>query len=539
MIMTRPGLFRERRSAVSVLFATAVIPLLALIGLAIDFGRWSEVNAALNVSANVAALNGAKLATDAMVYGDQNYQTDAQNAAAQWFTAEVGASGSTLLANYPAVTVTQGPNISVTVGFAGTVPSIFGGILFHILTYPVTGSAAAAVTTAPFLNVHILLDDSGSMDIGASNTDIQTMQQLTGCSSIGAIEAGGGGNEAGQDYSAYQCQSGGNKYDGGLTCPFPVPAPTPYTVTPLPPSAVPSPGCAAPSWWNPDPKVWPTPGAWPAKTTWTAGAVCAFACHWDNSKPAGEGNDYWALARSTIGAANQVTLRFDLVKQATNQVINTMQSDDLPIDNLNVGIWTFNHGLNQVYPAPPGGVPTAPYAGDAWSTAIADVGGPPSEAGQPDTGIQPYCCDNGDGSTDFTDSMAKLVSLLPQSGDGTTAQNPREVLFIVTDGMEDYTPSGGSRVNRAVNPSLCTAFKNLGFTVYVVYTPYTPLMNGFYLSTNYPIVEGTGSGTLAYNLQECASSNSDYIAASDATSLNNALQKFLKAAMTAPARFTK
>ena len=84
---------------------------------------------------------------------------------------------------------------------------------------------------------------------------------------------------------------------------------------------------------------------------------------------AGTGNDYYALARSTIGTPYQVNLRFDLVKSAVNQVITTMQADNLPINNLKVGIFWFADILTKVYPA-------TGEAGNDWATALADVGGP-------------------------------------------------------------------------------------------------------------------------------------------------------------------
>jgi hypothetical protein len=87
--------------------------------------------------------------------------------------------------------------------------------------------------------------------------------------------------------------------------------------------------------------------------------------------------------------------------------------------------------------------------------------------------------------------------------------------------------------------SACTQFKDMGFTVYVVYTPYYPVMHEWYLVNGVSIVEGTGSDSIAYNLQACASSAADYISAGNQTSLNNALQTFLKNALASPAIFTK
>jgi hypothetical protein len=263
-----------------------------------------------------------------------------------------------------------------------------------------------------------------------------------------------------------------------------------------------------------------------------AGAPCAFACHFDSSVPAGTGNDYFGLARSTIGQTNQVTLRFDQVKAAVNTLITSMSQDNnTTLNNLNVGVFTFDSALTQVYP--PSG-----QAGNNWTAAIAAVGTAPTSPNQPDTGIQPYGGNNV-ADTNFPDTMTALSNLLTAAGDGTTSATPKKVLFLVTDGVEDYTDSNGNRYEQAIDYSYCTTFKNMGYSIYVVYTPYYPLMNDYYLNHLYTIVEGTGPGTVSYNLQQCASSADTYIAATDGTAIQAALQTFLARALVSAAKFTQ
>src|SRR5208337_1976419 len=141
-----------------------------------------------------------------------------------------------------------------------------------------------------------------------------------------------------------------------------------------------------------------------------AGAPCAFACHFDQNSAPGTGTDFYALARSTIGTTYQVNLRFDLVKAAVNQVITAMRTANLPINNLNVGIFWFADILTQVYP-------TSGEAGDDWATALTSVGGPSNVANGADTGIPPYVGANG-GNTDFPTVMADLARTLTRAGTG-------------------------------------------------------------------------------------------------------------------------
>jgi hypothetical protein len=268
-----------------------------------------------------------------------------------------------------------------------------------------------------------------------------------------------------------------------------------------------------------------------------SGEPCAFACHSDGSKPAGTGNDFYGVARRSIGTPNQVKLRFDVVKQATNQVIAAMAGYDLPVHNLNVGVFTFNDTLTQVYPAAGSSCADGAPAGEAcddWSQAIASVGAPPKVAGGQDTGIQPEVLIGASAhmDTNFTGTMQQLSRTLTPAGSGLTPAQPRKVLFLVTDGVSDYNGVGAFDYNQ------CSTFKNMGYTVYVVYTPYYPLMDFAYLYLANAAVMGTGPGSISYNLQQCASDPvHDYIAATSEGQLASALQTFLQNALTAPIRF--
>ncbi len=542
-----------RRAAVSVMFAAGAVPMIGLVGLAVDFGIWNQTNATLSVAANVAALSAVRIAANAQVTNDVNPAGQGTAAGQQWFASEVGLAnrigtmgvtlnGGTFGAN---VNVTVGPTVQATVGYSGTVPSVFGFALFGLAHYPISGQAVAVVTTAPFLNVYMMLDDSSSMQIGATNSDIITMQELTPCNPVPSLvgsQAPGAfyptgpnsnvypSNLAGQAYSAYSISG----YDGGIQTPaVALDPPLTYNaftignVTPLTCTGLNGENPQPDPLYNPPTKLLPV----------NAGPPCAFACHFDPA-PAGTGNDFYGLARSTINKPNQVTLRFDLLKTATNSVITAMQADNISsINNLQVGIYSFSTTTTRAYPDPSCGTGLACEAGGDWTTAHADVGGPASYPNGPDTGIQPSYTPTSanDGDTNFHQDMLNLQALVTPSGDGTKSTSPRKVLFLVTDGMSDTS------VNRAyspVDPADCTLFKSMGFTVYVVFTPYYPVMNGFYVTNIKPIAEPLVGSQLYTAMQACASTPQDFISASDGATLTAALQTFLKQALNSPARFT-
>jgi Flp pilus assembly protein TadG len=536
--MPATSLMRNRNGAVSVMFAAAVVPMIGLLGLAVDYGIWNQTNATLSVAANVAAMTAVKIAANAQLAGDPNALTEGKEAGQQWFNSEVGynnrigVNGVTLNgtgASGASVTVTGGATVTAQVSYSGTVPSIFGNIFAKIKTYNINGTATAIVQSAPYLNVEMLLDNSSSMDIGATTNDMVTLMQLSACDPSNAAYNGATEGASQDYYGNYAYSYNGVAYGGN------------YTPAPMPPILAlnPTTGYTAPMAQNANVMGKPGPsckGFLPAQPDGSyplAGPPCAFACHWTNVN-SGLSNDLYGMARRTIGTQYQVTLRFDLVKNATNQVISTMQSDNLAINNLNVGIYTFNKSVTQVYPT------DGTEAGGNWAAAAAAVGTPPQTSTAAETGIQPTVggLSGNNDDTAFVQSMATLQSqyLPTPSGDGTTAATPRKVLFIVTDGFLD-DPNTGER--NAFPYSACAGFKNLGYTIYVVYTPYYPVMHIAYITNNWnTIVSGTGTTSISYNLQQCASSSSDYISAADGPSLYTALQGFLKAALNTPARFT-
>ena len=399
------------------------------------------------------------------------------------------------------------------------------------------------------------------MQIGATPTDIQTMQEITPCYSVPSIlnsQAPGafyptgpkgsvyGGNLQDQNYNAYATSG----YTGSVPSPAVAPMPplgypsftvgSNNTFTQNPPGGAPNQTCTGAP---PGQPLYNDLAYAPPAATYLpvlAGPPCAFACHFAAGQ-AGTTNDFYGLARSTNGKSNQVNLRFDLVKQATDNVITAMQADNITqINNLNVGIYSFATGTTRAYPDQSCGSGTACEAGDAWSTATSDVGGPSSIPNGADTGIQPSytpaAANSGD--TNFHDSMVALQGLVTPSGDGTKATSPRKVLFLVTDGMSDTT---GVRIISPVAVADCALFKSppYNYTVYVVYTPYYPLMNAFYIGTMKGYTEPL-AGSQVYNaMQACASTPQDFISASDAPTLNAALQTFLKQALNSPARFTQ
>jgi Flp pilus assembly protein TadG len=254
-----------------------------------------------------------------------------------------------------------------------------------------------------------------------------------------------------------------------------------------------------------------------ANTTSQGG--CAFACH--QSKPSADnlgnpnGEDNYTLAKN-LG----VVTRIQNLASATAQLMNTasemMSENNATCPNgpgcYEMAIFTFNvkgSGRNcsntsiQVIYAPS----CAPSSNlGAAQTAAAGID------------VLEVCsnnflsCSNNNSDTDtaFEAAMNAVGNIMPDPGRGTSGSSPQEVLFLVTDGVDDEVNaascskplSGGSRCQQPFDTSVCTTLKNRGIRIAVLYTEYLPLpTNVWYNSWIKPFQDD-----IAPNMQSCASS---------------------------------
>jgi Flp pilus assembly protein TadG len=222
---------------------------------------------------------------------------------------------------------------------------------------------------------------------------------------------------------------------------------------------------------------------------------CAFACH-DLSDP----NNYYKLAKS-LG----VTTRIDVLRTATQQLMDTAKSTAVFSNQFRMAIYTFgasakNAGLTTIQ-SPTTNLTTA-------KTAAAAI----------DLMTVPYQNYAGDTDTDF-DVLNDINSTITNPGSGTTSSSPLKYLFFVSDGVADRVngspgcsrpvvnstdPQTGKSYVRCQEPldvALCTTLKNRGIKIAVLYTTYLPLpTNPWYNSWIAPF-----SSQIATSMQSCAS----------------------------------
>ncbi|MEJ0047718.1 MAG: hypothetical protein WDN04_17520 [Rhodospirillales bacterium] len=383
------------------------------------------------LSADTAALSAVKVGSNEFANGNNgngagNWQSVGIANGQQWYGAQVGAAASknkqtnvvtyTLrsgaISNYPSVSLNRnGVAFTSIVGYSGSAPATFSG-LFGVNSFPISGSVSVTLSLNAYVNIALLLDNSSSMLIGATSTDIDTMQKITACSPHSTNSGQGPGNWTGVVSPAL--------------------CPTTYTST---------------------------SGTPPVKNQAPKSAACGFACHWsnDNQKLANGSPDYtqydyFALARDPtkgpITGYGAPTLRFDVVQTATANVIETMKTSELITNQFGLSVFEFNSSLTQVYPA--AGTEASTDL-DSGETAVTKI-------------VTPVVTNNGD--TDFPDAMTALANKLTKGGDGATPHDATQKLVHRHDGIQDY---GSRAVGSTLGPfsnsdaiAACNAVKSMG-----------------------------------------------------------------------------
>jgi hypothetical protein len=171
-----------------------------------------------------------------------------------------------------------------------------------------------------------------------------------------------------------------------------------------------------------------------------------------------------------------------------------------------------------------------------WTTAAPNFGVMEYYANNYECSNAACASDNtssGDYATNYDNALGTMNSIMPNPGLGTNVagDTPQEVLFFVTDGVEDENtstcsePLTGSRCQAPINTALCTTIKNRGIRIAVLYTDYYPVTaNTWYVDWiepfNLPDPVQTQIGSA---LEACASPGLFYDAGVAATGLGGDL----------------
>jgi Flp pilus assembly protein TadG len=176
--------WRANGGNVAVTFAMALMPMLGMVGLAIDVSRTLAAKTSLQAAADAAALAAATKA-EATLQANGGTTATAQSAGVligqQVFNANATKVGR-WIGGSPTPTVNVNPgaaNITAFVSFTATVPTVFAKI-FGTSLYQINGSASSSLALPKYLNISVVVDISQSMGLAATTAGQAQLSSVTG-----------------------------------------------------------------------------------------------------------------------------------------------------------------------------------------------------------------------------------------------------------------------------------------------------------------------------------------------------------------------
>jgi len=371
-------LLADRSGNFGMLTALLMVPLIGSAGMAIDYGHAMSLRTQLYAAADAAAVGAisqkSNAVTQAMTMSGDGALTVGQTDARSIFMSQMQGELTASNVNVDIQVNKVSNQLNSQVTFSASVPTSFMQI-FGRNTIDISGTANAVFQTAAFMNFYILLDNTPSMGVGATPTDVATMEKKT-----------------------------------------------------------------------PD--------------------TCAFACHVVSDAGVEDPNSYYNLAKK-----NNVTLRIDVVRQATQQLTQTAKTQRVSDNQFSMGVYTFGQRAQDANLT-------------TISSPITDLDKVANYTNAVDLMSIPYQGYNNDQQTSFDNALTQMKTIIGDQGDGNTQTQPQKILFFVSDGVGDsYKPSTctkattGGRCQEPIDTSFCKPLKDKGIKIAVLYTTYLPLPN--------------------------------------------------------------
>ncbi len=167
----------ERRGSVAIITALTIVAILVLVGGVTDFALAVSAKTKLQDLADSSILTATTPAE--MLNTAAVAQADATTA---WNIATQNVTNITSLKSTINVVDTasssSGKNRTVTLTFTGQSGTFFGALLGYS-TIQVGGTASAARSTAPYINIYVLVDNSQSMGIGSTQADMISLYNVS------------------------------------------------------------------------------------------------------------------------------------------------------------------------------------------------------------------------------------------------------------------------------------------------------------------------------------------------------------------------
>jgi Flp pilus assembly protein TadG len=173
--------FRDHNSGnVAIIFGFAFVPLLLATAGGVDYERAVAARAAIAQAADNGVLMALHQSQQQISVGNANWNSGAQQAAINSFVTNAQTIRGASVGS-PTVSISQvGQQLTGQLTYMAQVPTS----LLKVIGLPqigISGTATASMTLSQYTDIHIVMDVSGSMGIGATATDQQTLMSAIGC----------------------------------------------------------------------------------------------------------------------------------------------------------------------------------------------------------------------------------------------------------------------------------------------------------------------------------------------------------------------
>lgn len=172
----------DLRGNVAVIFALAIIPVLTMVGAAVDYSRATQLKSKIQAAADAASVgsiakNSTAFIAAGSMTGDGTIPGGAADASNIFNGNVSGLTGVTINSVTPTVTK-SGSTLTSVVSYSADVPTSFMGVIGKT-SLTVTGTSTSSANMPQYVDFYVLLDNSPSMGVGATPADVATMVNNT------------------------------------------------------------------------------------------------------------------------------------------------------------------------------------------------------------------------------------------------------------------------------------------------------------------------------------------------------------------------
>jgi hypothetical protein len=177
------GFKRSNDGNVAVIFALCLIPMTIAIGMAIDYNNATTVRLKLQDYADAAVLSGVSYNAVPEGVGMVLDVDNSQSLIKSRFQRDINDPSISKMATVRPTYIVTKVNGTVTakLKFEADVVSYFGSLILNKPTTLVSGMSEAKSSPPTYIDIIALIDNSGSMGIGADTSDQNKMQAGMGC----------------------------------------------------------------------------------------------------------------------------------------------------------------------------------------------------------------------------------------------------------------------------------------------------------------------------------------------------------------------